>query len=382
MESGLYLFIIWGKSIDKKEIILEDIEKKYIIRDMYEIKWDKNEFVDNFKRFYGSTLPNALQKVELCGTDPFLLILVSDPSPKLEIKILDDVHEVEINTNIYNSKMEYRKWIGIDYGLHGSNSKEETNHDLILLLGKNIQDLEIELPKKWNGSIKKIEAELTGNKEWDSMKQFFDVLNITTNYVVLRNFEDLPDKFLHHDIDILTDNVKNMSQIINENESSIGKAPVIIGNKKILLDFRYQEGHHYDEKWSRDILKRRIMSKNGFYIPCKEDYFYSLLYHAMVHGQIREEYKQKLNELALDLDMNKNTILNFNDFTESKKILDNYMKTKKYQRPTINHRILYKIRHSELFRLVKVSIFLTKTYGIRFLLRKIRIKIQIIKNSK
>ena len=28
------------------------------------------------------------------------------------------------------------------------------------------------------------------------MEQFLNMLNMTTNYVILRNFEDLPDKFL------------------------------------------------------------------------------------------------------------------------------------------------------------------------------------------
>ena len=31
-------------SINKKDLILEDIEKKFIIRDVYEIKWSEEEF--------------------------------------------------------------------------------------------------------------------------------------------------------------------------------------------------------------------------------------------------------------------------------------------------------------------------------------------------
>ena len=207
------------------------------------------------------------------------------------------------------------------------------------------------------------------------MEQFLDVLNMTTNYVILRNFEGLPDKFLDHDIDILTDNVKNMSYIINEDEHSTEKASIKIGDKKILIDFRYHMGHHYDEKWSKDILRRRILHKGGFYVPSKEDHFYTLLYHATKQNNVREKYKKSLSELATELNINENIGIILNDFSKSRKFVDAYMKKMGYHRTTIEHRILYKIRHNESIRLVKVAVFLLKTYGIRFLLKKIKEKI-------
>jgi len=198
---------------------------------------------------------------------------------------------------------------------------------------------------------------------------------MTTNYVILRNFEELPDKFLDHDIDILTDNVKSMSYIINEDEHSTEKASIKIGDKKILIDFRYHMGHHYDEKWSKDILRRRILYKGGFYVPSKEDYFYTLLYHATKQNNVREKYKKSLSELATELNINENIGMILNDFSKSRKFVDAYMRKMGYHRTTIEHRILYKIRHNESIRLVKVAVFLTNTYGIRFLLKKIKEKI-------
>jgi hypothetical protein len=377
MKSTLHLFIIWQTSLNKKDIVLKDLEEKYVIREVYEVTWIKDDFRNNLKRFYGDKLHNASEKVDLCGNGSFLLILITDKNPKLEKKFLDDVNEVEINTNVYNSKMKYRKWIGVNYGLHASNSEEETNHDLILLLDKKINDLEKEIPEKWNGVIKKIESELTGNKKWKSMKQFFNVLNLTTEYVVLRNFDDLPDKILYHDIDILTNNIKNMSSILNEDKSIIGKSPVKVAEKKILIDFRYQQGHHYDEKWCKDILKRRIMTKNGFYIPSNEDYFYTLLHHAMVHKKIEQKYVEKLKEMAIKLEIK----IDLKNFKQSEKILKLYMEKMGYHKTTISHKILYKIKQTEIIRLSSVSVFLLKKYGILFLLQKIKQKIIIIKNS-
>lgn len=381
MESNLYLFIIWEKSRNNADIIFEDIEKKFIIRNVYEIKWSEEEFADNLKRFYGSTLSNVEQKAELCGMGPFLLIIISDPSPRLEEKALDNMNKVSVNINTYDSKMKYRKWIGIDFALHGSNSEKETNHDLILLLGKNIQDLERDLPEKWNGSIKKMQSELIGHNGWTDIRQFLYVLNGIMRYVILRNFEDLPYKFSHKDIDVLTDDVKMMSHIINEKKSAIGKAPVKMGDKTILLDFRYQVGHHYDEKWSKDVLNRRVLHPNGFYVPCKEDYFYTLLYHAIRQKHIRNDYKKTLSDLAKELEINEDVKM-FDDFNKSKKFLEKYMAKMGYHKTTIQHRILYKVRHSEFMRLVKVSIFFAKTQGMGFLLTKIKEKIKLMSNAR
>ena len=66
-------------SLNKKDLILEDIKKKFIIRDVYEINWSRNEFVNNLKRFYGTMLENSAQKANLCGTGPFLLIVILRP---------------------------------------------------------------------------------------------------------------------------------------------------------------------------------------------------------------------------------------------------------------------------------------------------------------
>ena len=134
-------------------------------------------------------------------------------------------------------------------------------------------------------------------------------------------------------------------------------------------------GHHYDEKWSKDILRRRILHKGGFYVLSKEDHFYTLLYHATKQNNVREKYKKSLSELATELNINENIGIILNDFSKSRKFVDAYMKKMGYHRTTIKHRILYKIRHNESIRLVKVAVFLLKTYGIRFLLKKIKEKI-------
>jgi len=377
--SKLYLFIIWKKSINKKDLILEDIEKKFIIRDVYEIKWSEEEFANNMKKFYGTTLPNASKKTELSGIGSFLLILISDPNPKLERRMLDDMNEVEINTNVYNSKMKYRNWAGADYALHASNSEKETKHDLALLFGAKLEDFEKELPEKWDRTIKKIDNHhIIGHNGWKNTKEFFNVLNATTNYLVLRNFEDFPDKIPDGDIDILTDDIKTMSIIINQENPDVD-LPIIIGNKKISIDFRYQMGYKLDEKWSKGVLKRRVMHEGDFYVPCKKDYFYTLFYHNIIDSSMK--YKKMLSQLAIEIGIEENINEILNDNVESERFLKKYMISMGYKKTNTTSKTLYKIKHNELIRLLRASIFLTKTHGIIFFLKKVKQKIKLMKDN-
>ena len=123
-----------------------------------------------------------------------------------------------VNIKIFDNKKLYRKLSGKGFAIHSSITDKETNDDLTLLLGKNTQDLTKDLSEKWDGTIKKLESDLVGQNGWKDMNQLFYVLNSTTNYVILRNFDELPEKYLiyeHNDIDILTDDFLRIPYITN-----------------------------------------------------------------------------------------------------------------------------------------------------------------------
>ena len=54
-ESKLYLFIIWEKSRNKTDQILDDLREKFVIKDVYQVKWSKENFLNNLRRFYGQS---------------------------------------------------------------------------------------------------------------------------------------------------------------------------------------------------------------------------------------------------------------------------------------------------------------------------------------
>lgn len=376
--SNIYIFLFWETARIHEQFLFENLKKQFEIKDVYEIKWNKHNFSNNLRRFYGpGKVGNVEKKTTLCGTDPFLLVIIHDPNPKYEKRRTSKGMEL-VNINLFENKSLYRKITKAGYAIHSSITEKETNDDLTLLLGKNLEYIKKTLNEKWDGVIKKVSSDVIGQNGWKDLEQLFYVLNSTVEYIVLRNFEDLPNllNYKHNDIDFLTNDFLRIPYVANGGTSSFNKKfpPfVMIDKQKILLDFGYPQDGYYDEKWAKDILKRRIQF-NGFFVPCKEDYFYTLFYHAVFHqNNISNEYKIKLYNLSKELGILEITKETFDDLTQSKNFLEDYMSQKGYLHTNSKK---YKIIHNEFFRLVKISLLLWKTQGISFLFEAINGKIK------
>ena len=96
------------------------------------------------------------------------------------------------------------------------------------------------------------------------------------------------------------------------------------------------------------------------------------------YGVDSKEYEKILIQLALEIGINENIVQVLNDDIKSKEFLKKYLTKMGYKQTNTKSRIGYKISHTETIRLVKVSIFLLNTYGIKFFLKKMIIK---LKNS-
>ena len=383
-DSELYIFLIWDNARSKEHYLLQEIQKEFQIRAVYDITWDKKIFSNNMRRFYGPKLGNVSEKTQLCGTGSFLLIIISDNNPKFGRRRTSNGMEL-VNLNLFENKRKYRKLTSKGFAIHSSLTKKETNDDLTLLLGKKTSDLEKTLPDTWNGKITKLESNVVGQSGWKDLKELLYVLNSTSNYVILRNFEGLPenfDSYNHNDVDILTDDFLRMPYLANGGKSPINDIfphKVQVGNKKIPFDYEFPGDGYYDEKWSKEILERRVYY-NGFYVPTDEDYFYSLFYHAIFYQKkVSDEYKTKLFDLSKKLSITDVSDNLFNDVEKSKNFLETYMKKMGYLH-TNSYR--YKILHNKLFQYAKLSIYLWRKHGRQFLFTVIKRKIKrkILKN--
>ena len=292
LKKELHLAIIWQKGRHKEREIIKFISNQFELLEQYKINWNKDSFNKSLSSFYGANLPVNSKKEKHCGNGEFLLITFYDNKPKYDFVETSRGSE-KVNLNVFALKSKCREITGGGHKIHTTNSPKETNHDLILLLGLNYQDYEkliIENKNNNNNSINVIKntpKETIGSNGWDNLEQLFYVLNNTIDYVVLRNFENLPNEIEGHDIDFLVRDldqavfITNASKVSNHKDSVFFKLKV--ANKNIFVDFRFLGDDYYDFNWQNDLLNSRILTNNNIYIPSNENYFYSLIYHTLIH---------------------------------------------------------------------------------------------------
>jgi len=206
----LHLMIIWefGRVIEKE--ILADLYNNYQVLGEYEVSWGEEYFSENLTRFYGQNLPKNSRKERHCGMGAFLLITFIDNSPVYDC-VEGSRGSEYVNKNVFDSKEKFRKLTGGGHKIHATNTPKETAHDLALLLGINYSDY-LQKYSKQESIQRGAVTSFTGGGAigWPSLEQLFSFLNDCLSYVVLRNFEDLPNNYYandHGDIDFLVDNL-------------------------------------------------------------------------------------------------------------------------------------------------------------------------------
>lgn len=320
-----HLFIIWQRGRYKEAEILEDMATHFTILKQYAITWTPELVSGNFTRFYGVNLPSNSSKEKECGIGEFLLCVVRDEHPVYEERMTSRGPET-VNVNMFDSKTRYREWTGYGHKIHGTNSEKETNHDLTLLIGKNVKDFILENPDP--SSVEALQRDIEGASGWKSLRHLFYVLNSTIAYVVLRNFESLPDKHdvsIHGDIDLLVDNRDNIRYITNAKVAYREQYRVYhhikVGTRSIPFDFRYVGDNYYDKSWEQDILDTRVLHEKGFYVMDAQNLYYSLLYHAYIQKRvIASDYPEKLEHFAKAIN-----VIYTNNPQESIRQLDTFM---------------------------------------------------------
>lgn len=328
MKPEVHLFIIWEKARNFQDIILKDIAEHFTILKQFEITWTSKLVASNYTRFCGVRLGNNLQfKIEECGTGEFLVVVVRDEEPIYEYR--DTFHgKASVNKKMFEAKQRYRDWTGGGIRVHATDNIIETNHDLTLLVGKNVDDFlrSITSPKK-----ETLHKNLEGANGWESVEQLFYVLNNTVRYAIMRGYGELSSgSFIDHgDTDLITDDYENLWIIVNSpkyNNNIKPKAKVVIGSETYLLDI-WNCGdnglNYFDPVWSKEMLDSAIIQPNGLKILNPTNDFYCLLYHCLTNkGYIADDYLPKLLQYKQDFGIMEN---------DWNKVLVDFLKQNQYE---------------------------------------------------
>ena len=318
MSAELHLFVLWSRAAGERGRILEDISTRFEIIEINNIRWDEDNFSRNMTRFYGVKLPPGSFKEVECGTGRFTLVVVLDRQPVYEERATSKGSRT-VNAAMFDAKERYRAWTGGGHKVHATNDTTETRHDIILLTGKTMEEY-LQRAATISPPVMELQTDrnLTGCVQWESLGELLGVLNESVRYLVLRNFDGMPDRHRvdgHDDIDLLVDDPLEAAYILNLDPVFTKKYRVHyrtnISNVSVRFDLRSPGDGYYDRKWQERMLGNRVMH-NGFYVPSDEDYRFSLLYHALVHKpSVAPDYDEKLAAQGFDRGARRDALLEF-----------------------------------------------------------------------
>lgn len=102
------------------------------------------------------------------------------------------------------------------------------------------------------------------------------------SYAILRWFDCLPHIEPGEDIDMLIadQDVRKFEDVLREEP---GLIPCDVYSVSGLKGTSYKNMAYYPPKLAKQILERAILFKDCFRVPCQEDHFLSLSYHAIYH---------------------------------------------------------------------------------------------------
>lgn len=300
-----HLFIIWEEARKNEENILSDIAGNFDILYKVNVTWSKKYFSSNLTRFYGTNLPPNSDKEQHIGTGDFLVVVVEDHIPDY------NHHETSkgskyINSRTFLAKTRYRDSTGGGHKIHGTNTPAEFSHDFALLFGCSID----EFMQKNTVSTEKtinLKRNIVGYNGWASIEQLFSVLNLSEKYVVMRNWQQLPDNYYaeaHGDIDLLVDDFESVRYTLNAErvfpEDHRVHCKTKINGKDVFFDFRFIGDGYYDKAWQRKILgSRRLDTTRNIFVVDEKNHFFSLMYHAIIHKpNVAEDYTKALKTIA------------------------------------------------------------------------------------
>ena len=226
------------------------------------------------------------------GQTDFNVYIIKDVNPIYDNRETSKgTHKV--NVHMFDLKKSLRKITG-GYKIHATDNIQETKDNLKVL-----------------GLFDEHYTE----KKFNSLRDVFYELNQHSKlkWVVMRNFEDMPDNITidgHLDVDLLVNDYYLIKTILDgtsatNNRYEDGKNRILnyvtINNKKVLFDFRSIGDNYYDKKLQQDMLDTRIKHPNDFYIPNNEIHLYSLIYHAIIHKpQISPTYVKIFKQYGLN----------------------------------------------------------------------------------
>jgi hypothetical protein len=239
------------------------------------------------------------------GSAPFILYFVLDRQPRYGICQGSRNMPSPVNATVFDFKVGFQSACDTEL-LHGSETIQESFDNLEALTCHGE-----EIPKSYW---------LRWRPTFASARDFIHTLNLVKGlqYVFLGDYEDLLENNFGRKLPlcILINDYylfKRVSGAIGYKHARPREASpayeyggyatsghVAISGREISIDIRFVGDGYYCERWERSMLTRRV-GHGCIFMPDAENSFYSLLYHALVHGPgLSKRDRQKICALAAE----------------------------------------------------------------------------------
>jgi hypothetical protein len=302
LERDLQLLVVWSSAREHEDAVRRLLLRDFRVVAEIEVRWSPHEVATNFERLYGQGLYGTTDKPDEVGGGPFLVFVLEDPAPRYGYRQNVSGYVELTNLHVADAKAAARGLAG-GYRIHSSNNVREFFHDATLLLGEARVRLllEHEGPEPYRETVAE---DVVGSRGWRDLPELFGVLRLASQYVVLRNFEDLPGALEDdREIDLLTRDRTDLAAIANARPLDPGGDGVqhgcTVGGEQVVLDVREVGDGYLDGRWQDVLLRQREWHADLVAVPRADDHLYSLLYHAKVQKPaVKPAYAPRLAALA------------------------------------------------------------------------------------
>jgi hypothetical protein len=342
-ERDVQLFVLWEKSRPYWEVIIADIRSHFIVIDEIEIQWSAASVDNNFLRLYGmapETTPRAEGKKgrsDIVGGGAFTVVVVEDPAPVYVYNRTYSQKVELVNKNIVEAKARYRLLAEASLYVHSSNSIKEFFRDGALILG--LERMHAILRTPYRGARSRLERDLSGDEGWNSLAELFDHLKVTVDYVVLRNFDDLPRALEagDPDLDVLCIDAEDFAAVsggyVTVKRGAKFSCEIRVAGQMLPVDVRFVGDGYYDPLWEKEMLEHSELRNGVVVVPSSEHHFFSLLYHAKLHKTVvKDKYRTRLTSLARSLGLEQPDGIVVTDDNGALPLLAGYLYEKDFDR--------------------------------------------------
>jgi hypothetical protein len=329
------VFVVWSHGLYATDRILADMERYFEILDVTQLSWSEASFSKNLTRFYGGLLPAGAEKEKHCGTGPFLVIVVRDPSPSYAPR---RTPVGVVNAKMFDAKRRYRAWTGGGHRVHCTLNQREADRDLFLLLGRRRDNYRGQT-QRWDRVVRSRRSDPVGASGWRDTSELLAAIEVTTPYVQLYEFSDLGESG-----EAANEPEDQITVLLAERDRAFvtitgsapgGESPPVrhsttVAGRPMTVEF-WQVGEGcFDHAWERALLRQRLRNSQDAFVPGGPDRFYTVLYHALTRDRSAfSRYKTLLDSLALA--DSRVPPGDYGDPEHGRLVLDRYLREKRYR---------------------------------------------------